>query len=304
MATTQTDTRTHQLPLQSPQRNSRRNEIIAIALFALGLMLTLCLVFFNPDDPSWNAAGQNETRNLVGPVGAYVAALMLQSVGLASYLLPLLLFLAAWRRFRTRRIHAPVSRIVGLFTFLISASAILALVSLPLLFDESVRAGGFIGAFVASNLASALNGVGALVLLVALAATGFLLATNFSFARGYERAVDALGHPSTFLNSLSTRFQSWRTERRELAARRAEQRRAAHAAHEETVAEEKRLREKKTGADRVAEFMRDTDTHATFTTTTTQQTTSANAAIQRSAAVAAEAGAPQSAFQDDVDEAF
>ncbi|HZG54395.1 MAG TPA: DNA translocase FtsK [Pyrinomonadaceae bacterium] len=305
MATTQTDTRTHQLPLQSPQRNSRRNEIIAIALFALGLMLTLCLVFFNPDDPSWNTAGRNETRNLVGPVGAYVAALMLQSVGLASYLLPLLLFLAAWRRFRTRRIHAPISRIIGLVTLLLSASAILALVSLPLLFDGSVRAGGFIGAFVASNLASALNGVGALVLLLALAATGLLLATNFSFARAYERAVEAFGHPSAFADSLSTRFQTWRTERRELAARRAEQRRAALAAHEETAGGEKRLREKKTGAERVADFMRDSDTHATSTTvtTTTQPATSASVAIQRSAA-AAEAAAPQPPLPDDGDDVF
>ncbi|MDX6271289.1 MAG: segregation ATPase FtsK/SpoIIIE, family [Acidobacteriota bacterium] len=307
MATTQTDTRTQQLPLQSPQRNSRRNEIVAIALFALGLMLTLCLVFFNPNDPSLNSAGQDETRNLVGPVGAYVSDVMLQSVGLASYLLPLLLFLAAWRRFRTRRIHAPLSRIIGLLTLLVSAAAVLALVRVPLLFDGRVSAGGFIGTFVASNLAGALNAVGALVLLLALAATGLLLATNFSFARAYERAVDAFGHPSTFLASLSTRFQSWRTERRELAARRAEQRRAARAAHEEAAIEEKRLREKKTAAERVAEFMRDTDAPATsnLTTTTTQQGTSANVAIQRSANAAAEASATQlTPMQDDLDEAF
>ncbi|HEY9403873.1 MAG TPA: DNA translocase FtsK [Pyrinomonadaceae bacterium] len=305
MATTQTDTRTHQLPLQSPQRNSRLNEIIAIALFALGLMLTLCLVFFNPNDPSWNSAGQEETQNLVGPVGAYVAALMLQSVGLASYLLPLLLFVAAWHRFHTRRISAPVSLVAGLALLLISISAILAIVSLPLLFDESVRAGGFVGAFVGGTLAGALNRVGALVLLLALAATGLLLATNFSFARAYERAVDAFGHPSTFINSLGTRFQTWRTERRELAAQRAEQRRAARAAHEEAGVEEKRLREKKTGAERVAEFMRDSDTPATFTSTTTTQATSASVAIQRSATAAAEAGAAaEPSLQNDQDETF
>src|SRR5918997_2603604 len=232
MVTTQTQTRANQLPLPQQPRNSRRNEIIAIALFALGMLLTLCLVFFNPNDPSMNSAGQEETRNLIGPVGAYVSDVMLQSVGLASYLLPLLLFLAAWRRFRTRRIHAPVSRIAGLLTLLVSASAILALVRMPLLFDGRVSAGGFVGTFVASNLASALNGVGALVLLLALASTGLLLATNFSFARAYERAVEAFGHPSTFVQSLSTRFQTWRTERRERAQQRAEQRRAMRAAHE------------------------------------------------------------------------
>jgi DNA segregation ATPase FtsK/SpoIIIE, S-DNA-T family len=312
MATTQTDTRARQLPLPQQQqpRNSRRNEIVAIALFALGMLLTLCLVFFNPNDPSLNSAGQQETRNLIGPVGAYVSDVMLQSVGLASYLLPLLLLLAAWRRFRTRRIHAPVSRIIGLVTLLLAASAILALVSLPLLFDGRVSAGGFIGTFVASNLASALGGVGALVLLLALAATGLLLATNFSFARAYERAVDAFGHPSTFAHSLSTRFQTWRAERREHAQQRAEQRRALRAAHEEAQAEEKKLREKKTGAERVAEFMRESEIPAATLSANnkTTQNTSANAAIQRSAAAAEvsgnASGSPQPTIQNDLDEAF
>ncbi|HJR08207.1 MAG TPA: DNA translocase FtsK [Pyrinomonadaceae bacterium] len=306
MATTQTQTRANQLPL-APQRNSRRNEIIAIALFALGMLLTLCLVFFNPNDTSLNARGQDETRNLVGPVGAYVSDVMLQSVGLASYLLPCLLFLAAWRRFRTHRIYAPISRIVGLLMLLFSVSAIFALVGMPLLFDKSVNAGGFIGTFVATTLADALGRVGALILLLALAATGLLLATNFSFARAYERAVEAFGHPSTFLHSLVARFQTWRTERRELAERRAEQRRAARAAHEEAVAEEKRLREKKTGAERVAEFMRETETPAISTKTTQQQPTSAaSVAIQRSAIAAAEASSasPQPTIQNDLDEAF
>jgi S-DNA-T family DNA segregation ATPase FtsK/SpoIIIE len=305
MATTQTHTRARQLPLEP--RNSRRNEIIAIAIFAVGMLLTLCLVFFNPNDPSLNSAGQSETQNLIGPVGAYVSDVMLQAVGLASYLLPPLLFLAAWSRFRTHRIPAPVSRIIGLVTLLLSASAILALVSLPLLFDGRVRAGGFIGAFIASNLASALNGVGALVFLLALAATGLLLATNFSFARAYERAVEAFGHPSTFASSLSTRFQTWRVERHERAQQRAEQRRAMRAAHEEAQAEEKRLRDKKTGAERVAEFMRESETPATITTSQTTQNPSASVAIQRSVAAAetnSSGTPPQPTIQNDLDEAF
>ncbi|HEV7903772.1 MAG TPA: DNA translocase FtsK [Pyrinomonadaceae bacterium] len=310
MATTQTQTRANQLPLPQQQpRNSRRNEIIAIALFALGMLLTLCLVFFNPNDPSLNSAGQDETRNLIGPVGAYVSDVMLQSVGLASYLLPLLLLLAAWRRFRTRRIHAPISRIIGLVTLLLSASGILALASLPLLVDGRVSAGGFIGTLVAGTLASALNGVGALVLLLALAATGLLLATNFSFARAYERTVEAFGHPSTFFASLSTRFQTWRAERRERAQQRAEQRRAMRAAHEEAQAEEKRLREKKTGAERVAEFMRESETPPAVTITKTTGNTSANVAIQRSAAAAEISSSTTTALQqptiqNDLDEAF
>src|SRR5918998_5295032 len=101
MATTQTDVRAKG---KEAPKNTRRNEIIAIALCALGVLFALCLLSYRPDDPSWNAAGQAETGNLVGAVGANVASALFQGVGLAAYLLPLLLLAAAWRRFRTRRI--------------------------------------------------------------------------------------------------------------------------------------------------------------------------------------------------------
>src|SRR2546429_7964122 len=86
-------------------RNTRRNEIVAIALFAVGLLMALCLVSYNPNDPSWVSAGANVARNWTGRLGANVAAALFQSFGLAAALLPLLLVAAAWRRFRTRRIH-------------------------------------------------------------------------------------------------------------------------------------------------------------------------------------------------------
>ncbi|HYP51949.1 MAG TPA: DNA translocase FtsK 4TM domain-containing protein, partial [Pyrinomonadaceae bacterium] len=75
MATTQTEARAG--AKAAGPRRSLRNEIIAIALFALGLLITLSLVFFHPDDPSWNAFSPNETRNLVGPVGANLAQALL-----------------------------------------------------------------------------------------------------------------------------------------------------------------------------------------------------------------------------------
>src|SRR6476619_5419497 len=97
-------------------RASRGNEILAILFIALGLLLALCLVSaaFYPNDPSWNSAGQNEIHNWAGAIGANVAATAFQFIGLAAYLLPLLLFAAAWRRFHTASIHHPWSRIVGL----------------------------------------------------------------------------------------------------------------------------------------------------------------------------------------------
>ena len=104
MATTQFE----EQPRIITPRNSRRNEIVAILLLAVGLLLTLCLVSaaFYPNDPSWNSAGQTETRNWAGAIGANVAALLFQTVGLAAYLLPCLLLAAARRRFKTRSFRA------------------------------------------------------------------------------------------------------------------------------------------------------------------------------------------------------
>ena len=53
-------------------RASRGNEILAILFIALGLLLALCLISaaFYPNDPSWNSAGQSQTQNWAGAIGA------------------------------------------------------------------------------------------------------------------------------------------------------------------------------------------------------------------------------------------
>jgi DNA segregation ATPase FtsK/SpoIIIE, S-DNA-T family len=253
MATTQTDARARGLA----PRNTRLNEIVAIALFALGALLLLCLVFFNPNDNSLNSTGAAATRNLVGPVGAYVSDALLQTFGLAAYLLPLLLFALAWRRFRTRRLRAPLQRIIGLITILLASSSLLALFNFPLLFDRRVRAGGMIGTLIADTLGGALHTVGASVLLTAVAATGVLLATNFSFARAYERIAALFGTRFNVLHTLPARFRAWRAQRRALAEQRAEQRRIAHEEREAARVAAQTERNKSL-ANRVEEFMRET----------------------------------------------
>src|SRR5438132_13976499 len=118
---------TTDIEIEPAQRNTRVNEIIAIGLVALALLLGLCLASYNPDDPSWNAAGETGAHNWIGAVGANVSAGLFQAIGLAGYLLPFLLLAAAWRRFRSRRINAPVSRVSGLVVLVLSSAALLSL---------------------------------------------------------------------------------------------------------------------------------------------------------------------------------
>src|SRR5256885_7715554 len=174
------------IEVEPAQRNSRLNEIVAIALIALALLLGLCLASYNPNDPSWNAAGETGAHNWIGAIGANVSAAMFQAIGLAAYLLPFLLLAAAWRRFRSRRINAPLSRVTGLIVLVLSSSALLSLANIRPFFEASVNAGGLAGAIIARALVAGLNTIGATILLAAIAATGVLLATNFSFASFYE----------------------------------------------------------------------------------------------------------------------
>ncbi len=203
------------IELDSTERNTRTNEIIAIGLVALALLLGLCLASYNPNDPSWNAAGETAARNWVGVVGANVAAALFQAIGLAGYLLPFLIIAAAWRRFRSRRINAPISRLSGLLMLVLASAALLSLANIRPFFDASFNAGGLVGALIARALVSGLNTIGATILLAAVAATGLLLATNFSFTNFYENFASTISARLVALREIPDRFRLWRLARRE-----------------------------------------------------------------------------------------
>lgn len=250
-----------QRPRMVVPRASRGSEIFAILLLAAGLLLALCLISaaFYPNDPSWNSVGQSETQNWAGAIGANVAATAFQFIGLAAYLLPLLLFAGAWRRFRRTNFQSPMSRVAGLVVLVVAASALLSISQMRPLFDSSVQPGGLLGSVVAQGLASGLSPIGATVLLIAIAASGLLLATNFSFIRLYELVANALATRFAFVGKLPERFHAWRQLRHEQAIKRKEAKAALKAEREATRALSKQTLNL-TPAERVADFMKETAT--------------------------------------------
>jgi DNA segregation ATPase FtsK/SpoIIIE, S-DNA-T family len=239
-------------------RAGRGNEILAILFIALGLLLALCLVSaaFYPNDPSWNSAGLSETHNWAGSIGANVAATAFQFIGLAAYLLPLLLFAAAWRRFHTTTILSPWTRIVGLVILVVAAAALLSISRLHPLFDASVQPGGLLGAVVAQGLASGLSNVGATVLLIAIAATGLLLATNFSFIRLYEIIARTISTRFAFVGRIPEQFKAWRQLRAERASLKKETK-AAIKAEREAARSALKQTLNLSPAERIADFMKE-----------------------------------------------
>ena len=253
-----TTTQIEQRPRVITPRASRGSEIFAILLLAAGLLLALCLISaaFYPNDPSWNSAGQSETQNWAGAIGANVAATAFQFIGLAAYLLPLLLFAGAWRRFRRNAIQSPITRVAGLLVLVIAASALLSIAQMRPLFDSSVQPGGLLGSVVAQGLASGLSRIGATVLLVAIAASGLLLATNFSFIRLYEIVVNLIATRFAFVGRIPERFAAWRQLRHEQALKRKEMK-AALKAEREAARSTLKQTLNLSPAERVADFMKE-----------------------------------------------
>ena len=204
-----------EIEVQPAPKHTRANEIIVIALVALALLLGLCLASYHPNDPSWNAAGETSAQNWIGTVGANVAAALFQSIGLAAYLIPLLVLAAAWRRFRARRINAPILRLMGLIVLVLSSAGLLALANIRPFFDASFNAGGLTGAVISRLLVSGLNTIGTVILLSAIAVTGVLLATNFSFAGFYENLARLFSNRFAALRAIPERFRARRLARKE-----------------------------------------------------------------------------------------
>src|SRR2546421_573977 len=82
MATAQIEARLKASGGAVKPRNTRRNEIVAIALFAVGPLMALCLVSYNPNDPSWVSVGATVARNWTGRVGATVLLSAVAAVAL------------------------------------------------------------------------------------------------------------------------------------------------------------------------------------------------------------------------------
>ncbi|WP_193366825.1 DNA translocase FtsK [Pelagibius marinus] len=74
--------------------------LLAVLAFAL---LIACLTY-NPQDPSWNDSTGVAVSNPLGVLGSYSADVMMQSLGMAALLAPLVLFAWGWRLLRERQL--------------------------------------------------------------------------------------------------------------------------------------------------------------------------------------------------------
>ncbi|MGI8884683.1 MAG: DNA translocase FtsK 4TM domain-containing protein [Pyrinomonadaceae bacterium] len=206
------------------KHNSHTNEIVAVILLALAVLVFLCSVTYSPTDWSLNTSSSQKTQNWIGVVGAVAADLMFQAVGLSAYIFPVLLGLIAWRVFHAENLLPRLSRVVGFLLFIVSASGLISL------FDWR---GGLVGKFFSQFLIYLLNPIGAGILLFTFLTASILLLTNFSFFGFFDK----LEMPMENLRlRFDERFKKYRIRREEKQAEARERREKLQAERDEKTA--------------------------------------------------------------------
>ena len=133
----------------APEKSRLHREIWGVVIGLSALLVALSLISYNVDDRSLNnPSGGLDSHNWGGFVGAVLADLLLQGLGLSSYLLPVFLALAATQMFRASRSFA-FSKGVAYTILLASVAVVLSVI----IDTESARdAGGIVGGFLEESV--------------------------------------------------------------------------------------------------------------------------------------------------------
>jgi S-DNA-T family DNA segregation ATPase FtsK/SpoIIIE len=174
----------------------RFQELAALGLAAFAGALLVVSVTYNALDPSLNRATDGPVQNALGLYGAYVADVFMQTLGIAAWLLPLLLFAWVLRLLLHRGIPQFWFRLAalpaGLFLVTLAAQALPA----PASWQVASGLGGVTGFLLQEQLLrlTGLNaGLLALVaLLLALPTLAFASAIPFAAWRGLGHGLGRL----------------------------------------------------------------------------------------------------------------
>ncbi len=163
------------------QVSALRNEMLGIAITAASLALMLALISFYPEDVADNsiASATGKTHNLIGPVGASLADILLSIMGLAAFLVPITMALPGICFMSGQEMRIRTADAIG-YPILVICCAMAAHLWLS---DKVVLghdAGGFIGEHGAEILRSFLGSTGAYLVVYSLMAVTFVVTTGIS----------------------------------------------------------------------------------------------------------------------------
>jgi DNA segregation ATPase FtsK/SpoIIIE, S-DNA-T family len=147
-------------------RRSAAWEYLAILFLAAAIFLLLCLVSYNPRDPSFNVVTTRaQVSNLCGLVGSHIADALVQLLGISSLLIPLAFTVFAVEFFWPGRVPVRRSEIFSIFLLTGIISGLMERFALgPVLQFPVQHPGGAVGALLHGAFLKFLGSGGELLL--------------------------------------------------------------------------------------------------------------------------------------------
>ncbi len=214
------------------------DEVAGLLLMLFTAITVGALLSYRGSDATWfqSQVEVHRAANWTGRVGATLAELLLQLLGTAAFLLPVVLAVTGWNRFRGKSAAASYGRLLGLLALLASLATLLDLMYGSIRYGGEVfPAGGYVGTKLAGLMTALMNPLGALLTAATLLAATIVLTTRFSFASAAERLGEALGRT---LAAARARFAAYReTRHRESQKKVLEKKHAKSAAERLSTAE-------------------------------------------------------------------
>ena len=208
----------------TPTRSRRLNEILGLGLLAVATLLLLALVSYTPGDPSLNTVGavvrtgSRPVYNWAGPAGASVSDFLLQSLGIATLLFPVLIGRLGICWMRSRPQGSPGAKTIGLALWILAAPTALGLFPAHLLWRGALPIEGVTGRVFADQFVGVLNYPGACVVVGLAVLLSLYLSTSFTF----NTANDWVGQRLGFASGLRERYLRWRGRKDTLREARAQ----------------------------------------------------------------------------------
>jgi S-DNA-T family DNA segregation ATPase FtsK/SpoIIIE len=193
------------------EKNRLNRELMGVIVSVTALIVIVSLFSYTPRDPSFNTSSRYiDVQNRVGIVGSYLADALLQGLGFAAYLLPLLLCVVAFQLFRSGFKGIPVGQLIGYGMLIISLAVIL-----DLFIDSDIArdGGGIIGGFLKESVLIPLFGqISATLISFTTVLVSIMLITQSSLIYIMNQTTRRLGELN---KSLIPAVNAWFKELRE-----------------------------------------------------------------------------------------
>ena len=126
-------------------------EIFGVSVSLFGILILISLISYSPEDPNFIFPENTEIKNILGYQGSWMSDLILQSIGLIAYLLPITYIFTGLNIFKKKEVLLIIEN-----TFLIILYSIFGSLFFSIFFSENFElyingGGGFIGNYLAKT---------------------------------------------------------------------------------------------------------------------------------------------------------